>query len=557
MSAALCDPSRTMPNLYIRMEPAAISHGVQRDRSEGLNATDGEGFARMAPAEDDRVQRRPGPHHITETPHGMKQNLSFKLQQKLSPQQIQLMKLLQIPTAHLEQRIEEEMEANPALEEGDAFDQVVDELDERDDERDSYDEQLNDVEIEDYFDDDELTAGYSGYTQNQADEEERKMIPASVGTTYHEHLERQLGMLELDERRTTVAKQIIGSIDDDGYLRREIEDIVDDLAFSQSVTTTEEEVAEILLRVQQFEPAGTGARDLQECLVLQMERRPMSPATDLALTILEDHFDAFTKKHYQKLMKTLEVDEDQLKAAIEEIVRLNPKPASGYSGGSSGTKGMHYIIPDFIVENVNGELQLRLNARNAPELRVSSTFKNMVKAYKESKKKQTAEQKKALLFAKRKVDSAKWFIDAIRQRQQTMLHTMQAIIDHQRDYFLTGDEGQLNPMILKDIADVTGLDISTISRVANSKYVQTEFGTILLKYFFNESIQNEEGEEVSTRQVKSVLADIIENEDKRKPLSDQKLMEALKEKGFPIARRTVAKYREQLGLPVARLRKEL
>lgn len=484
----------------------------------------------------------------------LKQGLSQKLLQKLSPQQIQLMKLLQVPTANLEQRIKEEMEANPALEEGmkeieDEFAQK--EVEEEKEEREEMEVQ-DDIDLSDYFDDDEPS--YKTRDSNYgSQDDENKTIPIAVKETFHEYLEHQVGLLELDDNQHEIAIQIVGSIDDDGYLRREVEAIVDDLAFSKNISTDEEEIEELLALIQNFDPPGVGARSLQECLLIQLERKDENPNIRVAIEILRDHFDTFAKKHYEKLQKQCGLEEEDLKYVVDEIVKLNPKPGSSFG---SQSKIHQYIIPDFIIENINGELSLRLNGRNAPELRVSNSYREMMQGYKENKNKDK-KQKEAILFIKRKIDSAKWFIDAIRQRQQTMMLTMNAIMRHQEEFFLSGDETKLKPMILKDIAEVTDLDISTVSRVANSKYVQTEYGTYLLKYFFSESLSTDSGEEVSTREVKKILQDLIDEEDKKKPLSDQKLMESLKEKGYNIARRTVAKYREQLNIPVARLRKEL
>lgn len=490
----------------------------------------------------------------------LNQRLSQKLQQKLSPQQIQLMKLLQIPTANLEQRIEEELEANPALEEGDVIDDVLDDLDqEMEDDQESDKDSDNDLEdfgIEDYFDEDGEYPDYKTKDQSyDSRDDDGKTIPVTVGVSFHEFLLKQLGIKDLDGDDYVIGSQIIGSIDDDGYLRRELINIVDDLAFSQNINTSEEKIEEILKLVQTFDPPGIGARDLQECLLIQLRRKHSNPLIKSAIVLLENYFEHFSKKHYKKLESALGLSNDDLKSVIDEILKLNPKPGGSYSGGNN-SKIHQYIIPDFTVKNDMGELELLLNMRNAPDLKVSSSFKEMYSSYKESKEK-SADKKNAILFIKQKMDAAKWFIDAIKQRQQTMMLTMRAILDYQKEFFLTGDEMTLRPMILKDIAEVTDLDISTVSRVANSKYVQTEFGTILLKYFFSESMQNSEGEEISTREIKSILQDIIKAEDKKKPYSDQKLMELLKENGYEIARRTVAKYREQLNISVARLRKEL
>lgn len=487
----------------------------------------------------------------------LNQSLANKLLQKLSPQQIQLMKLLQIPTVNLEQRIKEELEANPALEESQSLDDEMDdysneEINDSDEEYDSADDELN---IEDYFDDDGEHPDYKTEVNNHSSDDEERYIPISVGTSFHEFLIKQLSEKDLDDEDYLIAQQVIGSIDDDGYLRRELINIVDDLAFSQNVICTEEKVEEMLLLVQEFDPPGVGARDLQECLLIQLNKKTQSPLIKVAKKIIENHFEQFSKKHYTKLEAAYGLESEDLKTVIDEILKLNPKPGSSYSEGGNTTI-IQYIVPDFIVKNENGELELTLNMRNAPDLKVSNSFRDMYDTYKVSAEKNN-KLKQEILFIKQKIDAAKWFIDAIKQRQQTMILSMSAILEYQREFFLTGDDTSLKPMILKDIADVTGLDISTVSRVANSKYVQTEFGTILLKFFFSESLQTTSGEEVSTREVKSILQDIIGAEDKKKPYSDEKLMEFLKEKGYEIARRTVAKYREQLNIPVARLRKEL
>ena len=498
----------------------------------------------------------------------LRQNLSQKMLQKLSPQQIQLMKLLQIPTATLEQRIKEELEANPALEEG--GEEEVFEISDDQYDSDKEQDEVADAEFElddyitEYMEDD--PSSYKMKTQQGNLEEEDRETPVTVERSFHEYLTRQLGMLNLEsEEKILIAKQIIGSIDEDGYLRRDTKSIIDDLMFSTNIDTSEEQICELLERIQQFDPPGVGARDLQECLILQLDKKTETPDSlanledmNLAKTILKDHFNEFTKKHYQKLCKQLDISEEQLKNAIEEILKLNPKPASGYSAGNN-SRTNQYVIPDFIIINRDGELELTLNTRNAPDLRINDQYLGMLQNYQLSKqaKKTTKKDKEAIMFIKQKIDSAKWFIDAIRQRQQTLYRTMYAIMQYQYDFFLTGDQRLLKPMILKDIAEITGLDISTVSRVANSKFVQTEFGTKRLKDFFSESIQTKNGEEVSTLEVKKILGDIIGDENKRKPLSDEKLKNALRDKGYDIARRTVAKYREQLNIPVARLRKEL
>jgi len=476
-----------------------------------------------------------------------KLSLTQSLQQKLSPQQIQFIKLLQVPTAELEARVEEELEINPALEEG---------KEEKDqDEVDDYDEEYDSSEadsIEEYLQDD--YAGYKMQGDGRSPDEEDKESPLSVGKTLHEHLVSQLGYLKLDEREEVLGKQLIGSIDSDGYIRRELEAIVNDLAFSQGVETDEEELENILFKIQNFDPAGIGARNLQECLSIQLDRKDEdNEVVQIARRIVDHCFNEFSKKHYDKIARKLGIeDETTLREAIYLITKLNPKP------GGTGEEQVktQYIIPDYILVNNNGELELSLNSRNAPQLKVSRSYSEMLDAYDKSDKKDK-KLKETVSFIKQKLDSAKWFIDAIRQRQNTLLNTMQAIIDFQYEYFQEGDESKLRPMILKDIAEKINMDISTVSRVASSKTIQTEFGVFPLKYFFSEGISTESGEDVSSREVKSRLKDLIEKEDKSKPLSDEKLEKALKEKGYNIARRTVAKYREQLNIPVARLRKEL
>lgn len=481
----------------------------------------------------------------------LEQSLGQKLLQKLSPQQIQLMKLLQIPTAALEQRIKQELEENPALEEGtegveEEMTISIEETREKDEENNSSD----DLDLSDYIGDD---TGYEGGSYNK--DEEETSLPIAVVNTFHDKLIEQMGMLDLTEKEYIIAEQLIGSIDDDGYLRRELRAIVNDMAFTQNISTNEAEVEKVLLEVQKFDPAGVAARNLQECLLIQINRKAIEekPALVIANQILNDHYESFTKKHYDKLIKQLNITEAELKEAVDEILKLNPKP--GGSLDSIHTVNQ-YIIPDFTVTNNNNKLELSLNSRNAPDLKVSEGYKEMMTAYMRGEK-EDKKQKEAVMFIKQKLDSAKWFIDAIKQRQNTLLLTMNAILAYQHEYFLTGDETKLRPMILKDIADITGLDISTVSRVANSKYVATEFGTIFIKTLFSESLQTDSGEEVSTREVKKILSDLIEAEEKSNPLSDQQLSEFLNQKGYNIARRTVAKYREQLNIPVARLRKEL
>ena len=492
----------------------------------------------------------------------LKQSQHQKLLQKLSPQQIQLMKLLQIPTANLEERIKEELEENPALEQGED-DGPTDEYDLNEGE-DDFDGETEEVELSDDTADkvdlddllrheDDGDGGYDYSDDYYGNSEEKQSTPVSVENSFHDHLVDQLGMLELDERRQKIAEQIIGSIDEDGYLRREPSAIVDDLAFGQNIEADLDEVNQIIHDIQQFDPPGVCAWTLQECLLLQLKRMPQTTEVRNAIEIIDDHFNEFIKKHYDKIQRQLGLNADDFKEVIGIIIKLNPKPGSAFAVLN---KAESYVIPDFFVFNNNGKLELSLNSKNAPELRVSEGYKEMMRAYDRSDKKDKR-QKEALLFIKQKLDAAKWFIDAIKQRQHTLLHTMQAIMEFQGEFFITGDDTSLKPMILKDIAQMTMLDVSTVSRVANSKFVQTEFGTYKLKYFFSEALQTDSGEEVSTREVKSILSDIIGGENKKKPYSDEKLTDMLVEKGYNIARRTVAKYREQLNIPVARLRKEL
>ncbi|MFN4233706.1 MAG: RNA polymerase factor sigma-54 [Bacteroidia bacterium] len=489
----------------------------------------------------------------------LKQSLQQKMLQKLSPQQIQLMKLLQVPTIMLEQRIKEELEINPALEEGPEEDEDTNNSDLEDfsNNNDEFENERNeensreDFDYDLYFDDDEVPA-YKLNANNTSPDEEKKDIPFSIGTTLHDNLYAQIGLKKFNEKELAIAETIVGNIDDDGYLRRDIPALVDDLAFTQNINCTEQDVLNVLKEIQEFEPAGVGARNLQECLLIQLRRKfPKTYDIKIATEIIEHHFEEFSKKHYDKIAKKLEIEEDALKGAFSEILKLNPKP--GIAGSESKIGGLE-IVPDFIITNNDGNLELSLNTKNAPELKISKAYKEMLESYSKSKDKSS---KEAANFVKQKIESAKWFIDAIKQRQLTLMLTMKAIFDYQKEFFLEGDETKLKPMILKDIADITGLDISTVSRVVNSKYVQTEFGTIPLKFFFSESLSTESGEEVSTREVKKILQDCIAAEDKRKPLTDDALMKILNEKGYNIARRTVAKYREQLNIPVARLRKEL
>jgi RNA polymerase sigma-54 factor len=480
----------------------------------------------------------------------LKQYLAQKLEQRLSPQQIQLMKLLQVPTVELDQRIKQEIEENPALEEGKEENENEEDYNQEDDfdNEDSRD----DFDLSDYFDED--SADYKTQTNNHSKDNDERVIPLSGDQSFQEKLTEQLHLLDLDDTQFLIADTIIGNLDESGYLNREIEAIVDDLAFSANIVVEEKEIEEVLSLVQELDPAGIGARDLRECLLLQIDRKQDGNITLFtAKKILEDHFEEFTKKHYDKIQKKLEIEDEDLKQAIDEIIRLNPKPGGSLKDSS---KSMQQIIPDFVIVEIDNRLELSINGRNAPELKVSKEYEKMLRAYSEGSKGNKSD-KEAVTFVRQKLENAKWFIDAIKQRQNTLLFTMDAIMNYQKEYFLTGDETNLRPMILKDISDMIGLDISTVSRVANSKYVQTSYGVFPLKYFFSESLSTDSGEEVSTREVKKILSEAIEGESKKKPLTDDRLALLLNEKGYNIARRTVAKYREQLNIPVARLRKEL
>ncbi len=483
----------------------------------------------------------------------LKQSLQQKLLQKLSPQQIQLMKLLQVPTVELEQRIKQEIEENPALEEGEQeketeSDQENEQAESNADESDNKDDEFD---INNYLDDD--VPDYKLHANNySADAADEKAIPLAGGKTFQEILKNQVALRIKDEKQLIIADQIIGNLDDSGYLRRELFNLVDDLAFSHNITIDEKEVENVLKIIQDLEPQGVGARDLRECLLIQLRKKQKTIPIKTAEVILDRYFNEFTKKHYKKITDRLDILEEDVKDAMLEIIKLNPKPGNSLVETS---KVVQHIIPDFILTESEGEIQLELNNRNAPQLKVSRQYAEMLKGFDESKR--TSRDKDAIMFVKQKIDSAKWFIDAIKQRQQTLLITMEAIMNYQKEFFYTGDETTLKPMILKDIAEIVHMDISTISRVANSKHVSTPYGTFLLKYFFSESLSTDSGEEVSTREVKRILMDSIEQEDKRKPLTDEKLTNLLKTKGYNIARRTIAKYREQLHIPVARLRKEL
>ncbi len=500
------------------------------------------------------------------------QSLQQRQLQRLSPQQIQLMKLLQVPTAQIEQRIKEELEENPALEmnadllEGDmekSVEEMKDDLLEgniEEEEAIPVDEfEMSNEELSNYdYDDDGDVANYKTKDDYYPELDDDKVIPIKAELSLHEILMDQLSMLALEDHAYKIAEQIIGSLDDDGYLRRALQSIADDLAFKQSMTVEVSEIEALLLKVQQFDPPGIGARNLQECLLLQLKRKKeeageVDADTVLAITIIEKYFEEFTRKHYDKIQKSLHLEESQIKKVLHQIVSLNPKPGAETGHMSEADK---YIIPDFTVLINNAKLELILNSRNAPPLVISDDYKLMLKEYDRGNKQDKA-QKEAVFFLKQKIDAAKWFIEMILQRQQTLLKTMNSILIHQEAFFMSGDTTKLRPMILKDIAEKTNLDVSTVSRVANSKYVQTEFGTFLLKYFFSESLTTDSGEEVSTKEVKAILEELLESEDKHKPFSDDELTEQLQEKGYNIARRTVAKYREQLNIPVARLRKEL
>lgn len=485
----------------------------------------------------------------------LNQKLQQKLLQKLSPQQIMLMKLLQIPSVNLEERIKEEIEANPVLEEGEETPEFEDQdFSQQEEERDSTERDNDEFDLEDYLSDDDIP-DYKLYANNTSADDEQKEIPYASGKTFHENLLQQLGMRILTEEEKIVAETIIGNLDDAGYLQREPEALSDDILFTRNIAVTTEDILRILKIIQELDPAGVGARTLQECLLIQLKRNEIiTPAVDLAIDIIYKYFTDFTKKHFEKIQRKADVSEAELKAAVDEILKLNPKPGNSMN---ETVKVNHYVTPDFMVSIRDEKLELQLNSKNAPDLRISRAYQEMLKGYAANPKHQSKDQKNAVLFIKQKIDSAKWFIDAIQQRHNTLFTTMSAIMEYQKEYFLTGDETKLRPMILKDIADIVHLDISTISRVANSKYVQTPYGTFLLKSFFSESMQNDSGEEVSTREIKTILQESIDQEDKSKPYTDDYLVKVLKEKGYNIARRTVAKYREQLSIPVARLRKEL
>ena len=481
----------------------------------------------------------------------LKQSFQLKQQQRLSPQQIQLMKMLQIPTMELEQRIKEEMESNPALEEGEE-EKEESERDEDNNEEEN-DNQEVDFDFSEYLSDDDIPDYKLSVNNNSADQEDRD-IPIGAGKTFHDLLYAQIGLRDFDEEQLLLAEYLIGNLDDNGYLRRELQAVANDLSFSMNIITSVPELEEVLKEIQELDPAGVGARDLRECLFIQLKRQEKtSPAVELAKVIIQKYFDEFTKKHYDKISKKLGISDEELKPSIELILHLNPKPGNSMQ---ESNRAVQHVTPDFMLVVENDELRLQLNSRNAPELKISREYKGMLDHYAKLKTKDQ-KAKEALLFVKQKIESAKWFIDAIQQRNHTLMICMEAILTMQREFFLSGDETKLKPMILKDIADRVNMDISTISRMANSKYIQTPYGTYLLKYFFAESLSTDEGEEVSSREVKQILKDAIGAEEKKKPLTDEKLGKLLNSKGYNIARRTVAKYREQLGIPVARLRKEM
>ena len=480
----------------------------------------------------------------------LKQDLHLKLSQKLSPQQIQLMKLIQLPTLSFEQKLQRELEENPALEAGKEGAENEDPDFQQEEERDVID--ADDINIDEYLSDDEIPS-YRLSANNYSPDDDDKQIPYASGVSFTQFLMDQMRTFTIDEKESQIARFLVGSIDETGYIRRTLLDIVDDLAFTENLFVDEFEVRKVLGLVQQLDPAGVGALDLQDCLMLQLQRKEQTSSVVIANEMITSHFTSFSKKHFSKLMSALQIDEEQLKKAIKEIEKLNPKPGASYA---SSTKINSHITPDFTILIVEGELQLKLNGRNAPELHVSSSYKNMMAGYKESKVKNKAQQE-AVLFIKQKLDAAKWFIDAVKQRNHTLLITMNAILNYQKEFFLTGDEQKIRPMVLRDIASIIQMDISTVSRVANSKYVETPYGTRLIKSFFSEGVTNSEGEDVSSIEIRKALEDIINTEGKSNPLTDEQLKEALHQKGYPVARRTVAKYRDIIGAPVARLRKKL
>ncbi|MGB0869877.1 MAG: RNA polymerase factor sigma-54 [Flavobacteriales bacterium] len=487
----------------------------------------------------------------------IKQTLQHKLSQSLSPQQIKLMKLIQLPTLELEQEIKREIEENPALDENQEQLQSRSEEDTQREEMHNEETDFIDakeINIDEYLSDDEIPQYKLYANNNRSTEDDDKVIPFAVAHSFYEFLEDQITLLSFDEKDEALAKYLIGSINSNGYLRRDLEEIVDDLAFNMNIMVEEDHLEMILQKIQQLDPAGVGARNLQECLLIQLRRKNESPAQNLAIEIISKDFESFSKKHFSKLKSKHNCTDEELKAVNSIISKLNPKPGNSHS--STGLRSHQQIVPDFEIKIVDNEIELFINGRNIPDLKVNKQYVHMIEDFNNQKEKSKA-TKEAALFAKQKLDSAKWFIDALRQRQNTLQITMSRIIEIQREYFLTGDESKLKPMILKDIAEVINMDISTVSRVANSKYILTPYGTKLVKEFFSESMKNNEGEDVSTIEIKKALKEIVDNEDKKKPLTDEKLAKMLKDKGYPIARRTIAKYREQLKIPVARMRKAL
>ncbi len=479
----------------------------------------------------------------------LKQQLQIKLSQKLSPQQIKLMKLIQLSTLDLEQKIEAEMGENPALESGA---EVV----KSDNQENDFDEntkiETDEIDIDQFLSDDEIPS-YRLYSNNYSSDDEERSVPLSGGISFHQSLLQQMGNLILNEDEMLIAEFLIGSIDDSGYIRRNDDELIDDLAFTQNIFTDKNQLNKVIRSVQSLDPPGVGARSLKECLQLQLEKKKKDrPEVVHALKIIKDEFDHFSHKHYTKLQDRVGITQEELKEALELIGKLNPKPGGALSSTIQNT----HVVPDFILTLEDGRIEVKLNRRNAPQLKVSNAYKDMLEGYQEGNKKSKTQQD-AVQFIKQKLDAAKWFIDAIQQRHQTLTLTINAIVAHQKEYFLSGDERKLKPMILKDIADKVDMDISTISRVANSKYIDTPYGVKLLKTFFSEGLKNEEGEDVSSIEIKNILSQLIAEENKKKPLTDEVLSKLMKEKGYIVARRTIAKYREQLDIPVARLRKEL
>ena len=482
----------------------------------------------------------------------LKQQLQLKLSQKLSPQQIQLMKLIQLSTLDLEQRIQSEIGENPALERGKEIEVDSISTDEYDDHQQDQNINTEDINIDSYLSDDEIPS-YRVAANNQSNNDDEKMIPFSGGISFHEYLESQLQSLILDELERPIAEFLIGSIDNSGYLRRTEEDLIDDLAFTQNIVVNESQLKSVLSKIQSLDPPGVGARSLQECLSIQLSRKERDrPLISLSKSIIDNAFNEFSRKHYKKLQDRFNINDEELRSVFDEIAKLNPKPGGALSEGSQNNQ----IVPDFILNIDNGKLKVALNRRNTPDLRISNSYKEMLSGYAGAPEKNKSMQE-AVLFIKQKLDAAKWFIDAIEQRYKTLFLTISAIVEYQSNYFLTGDEQNLKPMILKDIADKIKMDISTVSRVANSKYIDTPYGVRLLKSFFSEGMKKDDGEDVSTIEIKKTLKDLIANENKKKPITDQVISILLKEKGYNVARRTVAKYREQMDIPVARLRKSI